>query len=62
MMFAKGYTEKGITGQTFHVHVRYPGYRDELIFRDILIENSGLAAAYAKLKEELAGEFRNDRE
>ncbi len=40
MMFAKGYSESGITGQTFHIHVRYPGDWDEIIFRDFLRENS----------------------
>lgn len=62
MMFAKGYSESGITGQTFHIHIRYPGDWDEAVFRDYLIKNRGAAEEYAKLKRKLAGEFKNDRE
>ena len=62
MMFAKGYSESGITGQTFHIHVRYPGDWDEIIFRDYLIKNQLVKADYAKLKRKLANEYKNDRE
>ena len=62
MMFAKGYSESGITGQTFHIHIRYPGDWDELVFRDYLIKNQTVTAEYAKLKRNLATEFKNDRE
>jgi GrpB-like predicted nucleotidyltransferase (UPF0157 family) len=62
MMFAKGYSESGITGQTFHIHVRYPGDWDELIFRDYLKKNQPVLDDYARLKRELADKFRNDRE
>lgn len=34
MMFVKGYTTKGFSGQVYHIHVRYPGDWDELYFRD----------------------------
>ena len=37
MMFVRGYTKKGIRGQSIHVHVRYPGDWDEYGFRDFLI-------------------------
>jgi len=62
MMFAKGYSSFGITGQTFHIHVRYSGDWDELVFRDYLIKNKTVTADYAKLKRRLADEFKNDRE
>jgi GrpB-like predicted nucleotidyltransferase (UPF0157 family) len=62
MMFAKGYSESGITGQTFHIHVRYPGDWDEIVFRDFLIKNPAVKVDYARLKRELADKFRNDRE
>lgn len=62
MMFAKGYSKSGITGQTFHVHVRYPGDWDEIVFRDYLRKNQKAALDYAKLKRRLAREFTNDRE
>lgn len=62
MMFAKGYSESGITGQTFHIHVRYPGDWDELVFRNYLINNQSLIADYANLKRRLAVEFKYDRE
>jgi GrpB-like predicted nucleotidyltransferase (UPF0157 family) len=62
MMFVKGYSDSGITGQTFHIHVRYPGDWDEIVFRDYLIKNQSVTADYAKLKRKLADEFKNDRE
>ncbi len=62
MMFAKGYTNKGIVGQTYHVHLRYQGDWDELYFRDYLRMNPGPAAEYARLKVELAKAFRYDRD
>ena len=62
MMFAKGYSESGIIGQTFHIHIRYPGDWDEIVFRDYLINNKNVTADYARLKMKLATEFKNDRE
>jgi GrpB-like predicted nucleotidyltransferase (UPF0157 family) len=62
MMFAKGYSESGINGQTFHIHVRYPGDWDEIVFRDYLLKNPTVTADYAILKRKLAAEFKNDRE
>jgi GrpB-like predicted nucleotidyltransferase (UPF0157 family) len=62
MMFAKGYSASGITGQTFHIHVRYPGDWDEIVFRDYLLNNQTVAADYARLKRNLADEFKHDRE
>ncbi len=62
MMFAKGYSEKGFTGQAFHVHVRYKGDWDEPRFRDYLINHPETAKEYADLKLKLAALYSNDRE
>jgi len=62
MMFAKGYTQKGISGQTFHIHVRYKGDWDELVFRNYLKSNPETALDYADLKRALANKYKNDRE
>jgi GrpB-like predicted nucleotidyltransferase (UPF0157 family) len=62
MMFAKGYSGSGKTGQTFHIHVRYPGDWDEIVFRDYLIKNQSVTAEYSRLKRKLAEEFKHDRE
>jgi len=62
MMFAKGYSESGITGQTFHIHVRYPGDWDEIVFRDYLLKNQSVSTDYARLKRKLADEYKHDRE
>jgi len=62
MMFAKGYSESGINGQTFHIHLRYPGDWDEIVFRDYLISNHDAALNYADLKRVLADQYVNDRE
>jgi GrpB-like predicted nucleotidyltransferase (UPF0157 family) len=62
MMFAKGYSAKGYIGQTFHIHVRFRGDWDELIFRDYLIQNPKIARKYAELKLRLSTDYINDRE
>lgn len=62
MMFAKGYSMKGYSGQAYHLHVRYPGIHDEVLFRDYLIRNTGAAKEYADLKRRLAKDFKNNRE
>ena len=62
MMFAKGYSESGKTGQTFHIHVRYPGDWDEIVFRDYLRSNYDAALNYSDLKRVLADNYVNDRE
>lgn len=62
LMFAKGYSDAGYTGQTFHIHLRYKGDWDELIFRDYLIRNHTTARQYGELKRRLSVEYRNDRE
>src|SRR5450759_4983784 len=62
MMFAKGYSETGYTGQSYHLHIRYRGEWDELIFRDYLIRNPESAWEYGELKRRLSIVFINDRE
>ena len=62
MMFAKGYSTQGIKEQTFHIHARYSGDLDEIIFRDFLRENPKVAQDYADLKRKLSIEFKHDRD
>ena len=62
IMFAKGYSISGYTGQTFHLHPRFNGDCNELIFRDYLINHHQTANEYADLKTRLSVENRNDRE
>jgi len=62
IMLAKGYSTKGFTGQTFHVHVRYTGCHDEIIFRDYLLKNPDIAEQYNDLKKVLLEKHKNDRE
>jgi GrpB-like predicted nucleotidyltransferase (UPF0157 family) len=62
MMFMKGYTPDGFSGQAFHVHVRYPGDWDEIYFRDFLRIHPETAAEYASLKHQLKNQFEYDRD
>jgi GrpB-like predicted nucleotidyltransferase (UPF0157 family) len=62
LMFAKGYSISGYTGQTYHLHIRYRGDWDELVFRDFLRNNPSVADQYAQLKKRLSVVFRKDRE
>jgi GrpB-like predicted nucleotidyltransferase (UPF0157 family) len=62
MMFAKGYSESGIKEQTFHIHIRYSGDWDEIVFRDYLLKNPLAVLDYARLKRILSEKFKNDRE
>ena len=65
IMFVKGYTEEGIKGQSYHIHMaeeEHDGLWDRLYFRDYLIKNKEIALEYEKLKHELAEVFKYDRE
>jgi len=62
IMLAKGYSIKGFTGQSFHIHVRYPGDWNEIVFRNYLINNPDIARGYGELKRRLSVEYVNDRE
>lgn len=62
MMFMKGYTPQGFSGQVYHVHVRYSGDWDELYFRDYLFLHPDVALQYAALKRQLRERYEYDRE
>jgi len=62
MMFVKGYTIQGYSGQAYHVHVRYRGDWNEIYFRDYLTRHTETAREYADLKYKLAKKYVNDRE
>ncbi len=62
LTFVKGYTPQGFKGQTYHVHLRYPGDWEEIRFRDYLICHPETAKAYETLKRVLAEKYKNDRE
>ena len=62
MMFMKGYGPDGYTGQVYHLHIRYAGVIDEVLFRDRLRASPKEAADYALLKESLACKYRFDRD
>lgn len=58
----KGYTPNGFAGKVFHIHIRILGDNDELYFRDYLTENPEIAKEYEKLKVDLKGKFKHDRD
>ena len=62
MMFMRGYSPEGFKGQAYHVHVRYSGDWDELVFRDYLIAHPETAREYADVKIRLREKFEFDRE
>ncbi|MBC8147169.1 MAG: GrpB family protein [Bacteroidetes bacterium] len=62
MAFVKGYTNEGIKGQSYHVHIRYKGDWDEIRFRDYLISHKEIAKEYEALKLKFADRYKYDRE
>ena len=62
LMFAKGYSPEGLTGQTYHLHPRHFGNTEEIIFRDYLIANPDVAQEYEILKKKMAEKFHFNRE
>lgn len=62
LMFMKGYTPDGFSGQAFHVHVRFRGDWDEFYFRDYLADHPAEAERYAALKRRLQERHEFDRE
>jgi len=62
LTFVKGYSNQGLKGQAYHVHIRYHGDWDEIRFRDYLIVHKEIAKEYEILKLELAEKYPNDRE
>lgn len=61
-MFAKGYTKCGFAQRVYHVHLRYEGQQDELIFRDYLCDHPDAAKEYEQLKIELKNMHEFDRD
>lgn len=62
LSFNKGYTENGFAEKVFHLHLRFIGDNDELLFRDYLIEHPDIAREYEKLKLTLWKKFEHDRD
>ena len=64
LMFIKGISSEGITGQTYHIHMAEKGHPiwDKIYFRDYLIEKPELARQYENLKKDLAAKYRHNRD
>jgi len=62
LIFLKGYLPDGFAKKVFHIHVRYPGDHDELLFRDYLIAHPNAGAEYAALKFSLLQKYKHDRD
>ena len=62
IMFAKGYSPHGLTGQTYHIHVRYKGDWDEIYFRNYLRDQPQAREAYEHLKIRLERKYKYDRD
>jgi GrpB-like predicted nucleotidyltransferase (UPF0157 family) len=62
MMFMKGYTIKGFKGQCFHLHIRYKGDWDEIVFKNYLNSHSDFAKEYEELKLNLKQKYEFDRD
>lgn len=60
--FNRGYTIDGFADRVFHLHLRYVGDNDELYFRDYLMDNTGVAKEYEKLKLELWKKYEHNRD
>ncbi len=63
-LFVK-FTDAGRNARTHNLHLVEVGgwyWKERLLFRDYLRNHSEVACEYARLKHELAGRFRDDRE
>ena len=58
----KGYTPQGFADKVFHLHIRYPGDYDEVVFCEYLKQNPQKANEYANLKIELQKRFKHNRD
>ncbi len=58
----KGYTEQGFADKVFHIHLRYAGDNDEILFRDYLRRHPERARDYEQLKLTLGQKFTHDRD
>lgn len=61
-MFAKGYTKYGFAKRVYHVHLRYVGEQDDLLFKDYLCKHPDAAKEYEQLKIELKKKYELDRD
>ncbi|HEY8349060.1 MAG TPA: GrpB family protein [Clostridia bacterium] len=62
IMYLKGYTPQGFSGQCAHIHVRHSGDWDELYFRDYLCVHPDIAEEYGRLKLALKEKYTHDRD
>ena len=65
LTFVKGYTPTGMEDISYHIHmigINSDWCKDRVYFRDYLNQNVGYKNEYQKLKEQLAEQFRNDRD
>jgi Uncharacterized conserved protein len=62
MSFNRGYTKHGFADEVFHLHLRFSGDRDELLFRDYLLSHPDVAAEYETLKLSLWHRYEHDRD
>ena len=58
----KGYTPQGFADKVFHLHIRYPGDWDEIVFCEFLKANPDKAREYAQLKTGLQKRFKHNRD
>ena len=58
----KGYTIQGVAEKVFHLHIRYPGDWDELVFCEFLKQHPDKASEYAQLKIGLQKRFKHNRD
>lgn len=60
--FNRGYTENGFDERVYHLHLRRPGDRDEVYFRDYMNAHPGAAQEYEALKLSLWKKYTHDRD
>lgn len=60
--YNKGYTPQGFAEQVYHLHLRYAGDADEVLFRDWLRAHPQDAKEYEALKLSLWKPFEHDRD
>ena len=58
----KGYTPQGFDKKVFHLHIRYSGDWDEIVFCEYLKQNPDKAQEYAALKYDLQKRFKHNRD
>ena len=58
----KGYTPQGFADKVFHLHIRYPGDYDEVVFCEYLKQNPDKAREYENLKIQLQKRFKHNRD